>query len=389
MTRKPWLQPLVLGAVVVISMLLGGVVAARSGGRSARSFATVATAASSTHPVAATSGTAAGARVTGSVASSLACSIADVVDRVRQSAVLIEGVNDAGSGLVIDRDGHILTNYHVVEGQQTLKVKLSDGSASTATVLGFDPGSDLAVIQATFPADRLIPATLGNSDQVRTGDAVFAIGAPFNQPFTVTSGIISATGRTTQSSFTGRSIRDVLQTDAAVNPGNSGGPLFNMNGEVIGINTSIENPNGRFFIGLGFAIPSNTVLRFLPALIAGQTIKHPQLGVSVLALDDVIAKDLGLGVGRGVYVTSVQPASAAARAGVVAAPASRSAQSTQPARGGDVIVSLDGQTIASFEDLARAIDRAEVGKNVSIVVVRGGQQQTLTATLQPWDLQSN
>lgn len=386
MNRKPWLQPLVLGAVIVISMLLGGVVAARSGGRSAPLSTAVVTATGSTHPVAATSGTVAAPRVTGSVASSLAGSIAEVVDRARPSAVLIEGVNDAGSGLVIDRDGRILTNYHVVKGQQTLKVKLADGSASTATVLGSDPGSDLAVIQATFSPDRLIPATLGNSDQVRTGDAVFAIGAPFGQPFTVTAGIISATGRTSQSPFTGRPIRDVLQTDAAVNPGNSGGPLFNMNGEVIGINTSIENPNGRFFIGLGFAIPSNTALRFLPDLIAGRTIKHPQLGVSVLALDEVIAKDLGLGVSRGVYVTSVQPASAAARAGIIAAQASRTAQA---GHGGDVIVSLDGQTVASFEDLARAIDRAEVGKNVTIVVVRSGQQQTLTATLQLWDLQSN
>ena len=162
--------------------------------------------------------------------------------------------------------------------------------------------------------------------------------------------------------------------------------MFNINGEVIGINTSIENPDGRFFVGLGFAIPSNTALRFLPDLIAGQTIKHPQLGVSVLPLDQVVAPGLGVNVARGLYVTSIQPGSAAARDGLVAGQANRNGQA---GLGGDVIVSIDGKPTFTFLDLVRAIDNVDVGKSVALVVVRGGRQQTLSATLQPWDLQSN
>ncbi|MDA0302598.1 MAG: trypsin-like peptidase domain-containing protein, partial [Chloroflexi bacterium] len=308
MTRKPWILSVVLAFVVVGSMSLGAVVATRAGGGAGGGGAVAADgSATTTTPVSAPSVVLANG------------GIADVVDRARKSTVLIEGGSAAGSGVVVDLEGRIVTNYHVVEGQRTLKVILADGTAARATVLGTDPSTDLAVLQSELPKDKLSPVTIGDSSVMRPGDAVFAVGSPFNQPFTVTSGIISATGRSTQSSFTGRSIRDMLQTDAAVNPGNSGGPLFTLEGEMVGINTSIEIPTGRFFVGLGFAIPSNTVLRLLPDLIAGKTVAHAQLGVSVVALDEVIASDMGLSVGRGLYVTSVQPSSAAARAGVVAA----------------------------------------------------------------------
>lgn len=378
MSGRHWLQPVLLAAVVVAAVVIGGVVATREDDASSSVARTPAT---TTHPVASTP-----AMTPTALAPNVTGSIADIVARVGDSAVVIEGPNSAGSGIVIDRDGHILTNYHVVQGQPSLKVTLADGSASTATVLGIDPDTDLAVIQATFPADDLTPATLGDSDQMRAGDPVFAIGDPFSYPYTVSSGIISATGRTTQSSFTGRSIHDVLQIDAAVNPGNSGGPLFNLAGEVIGINTSIENPDGRFFVGLGFAIPSNTALRFLPDLIAGQTIKHPQLGVSVLPLDQVIAPTLGVTVARGLYVTSVQPGSAAARAGLVPGQLTRTGQT---GAGGDVILSIDGKQTLTFLDLVRAIDMVDVGSTVTIVIERAGARQTVSATLQPWDLQSN
>ena len=376
MNERRWITPLFLGAVVVISMLLGGVLATRAGGHPAAP------------PVAAAPTEAITARPISAI--TLTAGIADIVERSKKSAVLVSGTNSngnnsSGSGLVVDRLGHIVTNYHVIEGQTTLKVTLSDGSASLAKVLGTDPGTDLAVIRAVFTPDKLVAANIGDSDLMRAGDAVFAIGSPFDQPFTVTSGIISAIGRTSQSSFTGRSIRDVLQIDAAVNPGNSGGPLFNIDGEVVGINSSIENPNGRFFVGLGFAIPSNTVKRLLPKLIAGEEVKHPQLGVSVLALDAVIAGDLGIVAERGVYVTAVQPSSAAARAGLV--PSGGTVRGARlPAKGGDVITAINGQPVMNFRDLARAIDTADVGSTVRIVVVRGGQETTLTATLQPWDL---
>ena len=381
MTRKPWILSLVMIFVVVASMGLGAFVATGVGNRAAPRLA------------ASTSAPAAGAKtVAGSQTLLANAGIADTVDRARKSTVLIEGGSAAGSGIVLDRDGRIVTNYHVVEGQKVLKVILEDGTAAKATVLGTDPSSDLAVLQSELPKDKLSPATVGDSSVMRAGDFVFAVGAPFNQAFTVTSGIISATGRSTQSSFTGRSIRDMLQTDAAVNPGNSGGPLFNVNGEVVGINTSIENPNGRFFVGLGFAIPSNTVLKLIPDLIAGKTVPHAQLGVSVVALDEVIASDIGLSVGRGLYVTSVQPSSAAARAGVVAAeaaPTRTAGAAATPGKGGDVIVSIEGRETKNFVDLARAIDDANVGKDVTITVLRNGQRMNLTATLQPWDLRAN
>ena len=385
MTSKPWTLSVVLAFVVVVSMSLGAIVATRVGSGGGAStpgtFALNEGARNSTQPVAAPSVVLANG------------GIADVVARARKSTVLIEGGSAAGSGVVIDNDGHIVTNYHVVEGQRTLKVILEDGTASRATVLGTDPSTDLAVLRSEFPKDKLFPATIGDSSVMRAGDAVFAIGSPFSQSFTVTSGIISATGRSTQSSFTGRSIRDVLQTDAAVNPGNSGGPLFNLTGEVVGINTSIENPNGRFFVGLGFAIPSNTVLRLAPDLIAGKTVAHAQLGVSVMALDEVVAQELGLSVGRGLYVTSVQPSSAAARAGVVAAasaPARASAdEQALPGKGGDVIVAINGKESREFVDLARAVDSTNVGGSLTFTVLRNGQRMDLQATLQPWDVRSN
>ncbi|RLT33506.1 MAG: PDZ domain-containing protein [Chloroflexi bacterium] len=316
--------------------------------------------------------------------------IADLVERVRPSIVVIEGATvgasgaSSGTGMVLDREGRVLTNYHVIEGQTNIKVTLADGTASKASILGSDPGSDLAVLKITVPANLLVPVTFANSDNVRVGDAVFAIGNPFGQNFSVSSGIISATGRVTTSSFTGRAIRDVLQTDASLNPGNSGGPLFDLKGEVVGVNSSIENPSGRFFIGLGYAIPSNTAQRFLPQMVQGKDIQHPQLGVSVTPLDDVVAADLGLKVTRGVYVTAVTPSGSAARAGLVAA--SRGTAARLAGTGGDVITAVAGEPVRNFEELARAIDKHEVGSKVQVDIVRNGQPMTLTAELQIWDL---
>ncbi len=378
MTRRPVLLSALLAVVIVVSMSLGAAIASRAGedGGARSEISTTPVSTNTIQPVSTT------VRVADS-------GLATAVALARKSTVLIEGGNAAGSGVVVDRDGHIVTNFHVVEGQTRLKVTLEDGTASRATVLGTDPSSDLAVLQAEFPREKLTPAVLGDSAIVRAGDPVFAIGSPFNQAFTVTAGIISATGRSTQSSFTGRSIRDMLQTDAAVNPGNSGGPLFDSNGEVIGINTSIENPNGRFFVGLGFAIPSNTVHRLLPDLIDGVIIPHAQLGVSIVVLDEVLAEEIGgLGLGRGLYVTSVTPSSAADRAGIVASERSDTPTDAPPP-GGDVIISIEGHDTRTFVDLARAIDDADIGETVSITVMRQGQPVHLTATLQAWDLRAD
>lgn len=318
--------------------------------------------------------------------------IADAVERVRPSVVRIESpavaitatAGSSGTGMVLDREGRILTNYHVIEGQRDLKVTLADGTAAKATVLGSDPGSDLAVLKIDVASNLLTPVSFGDSDSVRVGDSVFAIGNPFGQNFSVSAGIISATGRVSTSSFTGRAIRDVLQTDTALNPGNSGGPLFNLKGEVVGVTSSIENPNGRFFVGLGYAIPSNTVQRFLPSMVKGQDVRHPLLGVSVVQLDDLVAADLGLRVTRGVYVTAVTPSGAAARAGIQAA--ARGTTARTAGTGGDVITAVGGQPVRNFEELARAIDKHEVGETVQVDLVRNGQPMTVSAELQEWDL---
>ena len=297
-----------------------------------------------------------------------------LIDAVIDSVVEIEIVNSGeGSGVVLDTDGHILTNFHVIEESLSngarIIARLPDGSAAVATVLGTDPSSDLAIIQADFDPAVLRPATLGNSDAVEVGDAVFAIGNPFSQDSTVTSGIVSAIGRVTQSSFTDRRILNVIQTDAAVNPGNSGGPLFNADGEVIGINTSITGPNNfRGNVGLGFAVPSNIALRFLPDLLAGEEVEHTQLGVGGQTLDEVLAADNGLSVTRGFLVEN-QVNGAALAAGV------------QP---GDVVIEISGDEIQSFEDLAVAIDSHEVGDEVTLTIIRGGSELELTATLQAW-----
>jgi S1-C subfamily serine protease len=285
-----------------------------------------------------------------------------------------------GAGIVIDRQGNILTNYHVIEGSQTVTVELTDGTQARAQVTGTDPGNDLAVIRATLPADKITPATFGDSDAVRVGEPVFAIGNPFGFAFTVTSGIISGRERE-RSGVDGRPIRNVLQTDAAVNPGNSGGPLFNARGEVVGINTSIENPTGqRVFVGIGFAVPSNTATRFLPQLVKGETPKHAQLGISGVTLDATNADGFGVSINQGVYVTGVAASSPAAQAGLRAA--SRGGAGT----GGDVITAIDGRIVRSIGELAGIIDSHAVGDTVTLTVRRGVEELQLRAQLREWQV---
>lgn len=359
-------------ALVVTVAALGGLVSACTSDNEAPS--------ASQSPQTGTSvtGTSTATRTTSNTTVQGVIDFADVVEEVMPSVVLIESVNGgtglgvSGSGVIVDEQGHILTNFHVVQGQQQLKVSLADGTASLAELIGTDPANDLAVIRATgFSSEDLRPADFGDSDEVRVGQPVFAIGSPFTQEFSVTSGIVSAIDRDSDSAFAQRRIYGVLQTDAALNPGNSGGPLFNLAGEVVGINTSIENPEGRVFAGIGFAVPANTATRFLPQMIAGEDIQHPQLGVATEDLDEVEATRLGTDVSRGLHVRTVVPGSAAERAGV---------------RPGDVIVSVNGQATRGFVDLARAIDTAGVGGEVAIIVSRAGQEVALSATLQSWDV---
>jgi len=278
-----------------------------------------------------------------------------------------------GSGIVIDTDGNILTNFHVVRGAEQVTVTLADGTTAPGTVSGTDPGNDIAIVKIDVDANVLKPAKLGDSSSVRVGETVAAVGNPFGLDGSFTTGVISGTGRTLASSATGRPIRNLLQTDTAVNPGNSGGALFNLRGEVIGINTAIENPNGAGFVGIAYAVPINTPKRFLTDLISGKTIDHPRLGISGRSLTPAEAK--ALGVPNGVAVISVDNNSAADNAGL------RPSQNGT----GDVIVAIDGRAMTTFEALADYIDSKNTGDQVTLSVRRDGEDIELQATLRSWD----
>ncbi len=310
--------------------------------------------------------------------------LSSLYDRVRPSVVLIRGEREGlgglpnaqgtGTGLVLDTDGHILTNDHVVRGFDQVFIAFSDGTEVQGDVLGRDPGNDLAVVRARDAGELLKPAELGDSSQVKVGQPVVAIGNPFELEATMTAGIISGLNRTLPSSANGRPIRGLIQTDAAVNPGNSGGPLLTLDGKVIGINTAVENPSGgNFFVGIGYAVPINTAKRFLPKLIAGETVAHPRLGISGDTVTPRLVEQFDLRVEKGVLVADVARNSAADDAGL---------------REGDVIVALDGQPIETFDQLADAIDAKEVGDEVTITVNRDGEELELRATLRDWDAQA-
>ena len=283
------------------------------------------------------------------------------------------GAGGLGSGIVLDKDGHILTNYHVVRGSDTVTITFADGTVASADVVGKDPGNDTAVVKTDADPSELKPATLGDSGQMKVGAVVAAIGNPFGLDGTFTTGVISGLNRTLQSSSDGRPIRGLLQTDAAVNPGNSGGALINAKGEVIGINTAIENPGGNSFAGVAYAVPINTPKRYLPQLVSGQTITHARLGISGKTLTPAELKTLG--IDHGVAVVAVDSGSGAGQAGLKSSANGK----------GDVIIALDGKAVASFDAVADYIDTKNVGDQVKLTVQRDGKTIDITATLKSWD----
>ena len=258
----------------------------------------------------------------GGVSMSQRQDVSELYAKVKPSIVEINAANtrstsgSLGSGIVLDKEGHILTNNHVIKGFDQIDVAMSDGTAVSATVVGVDPGNDLAVLKVNVPADKLVPATLGDSDKVQVGEMVIAVGNPFGIEGSVTQGIVSGVGRTLGGGA-GRPLRALIQSDAAINPGNSGGALFDVNGNVIGITTAIENPSGdRVFVGIGYAVPINTAKRFIPDMKAGKKIEHPRLGVSLTAVTPAVNKTNNIGIDQGLLVTSIDPGSAAAKAGL-------------------------------------------------------------------------
>jgi len=276
----------------------------------------------------------------------------------------------AGSGFVWDKKGHVVTNFHVILDASAARVTLHDHSEWPATVVGASPDHDLAVLQIRAPAEKLAPTLVGTSGDLQVGQKVFAIGNPFGLDFTLTTGIVSALGRSIPS-LTGRRIDEVIQTDAAINPGNSGGPLLDSAGRLIGVNTQIASPSGAS-AGIGFAVPVDTVSRVVPQLLQHGRVVRPQLGV-VVGSDEVLRR---AGI-DGVLVMSVEPGSPAAKAGL---------RGTYREAGGalvigDIIQELDGRKIASVDDLYSALERHEPGQVVKIRVLREGKTRELEAQL--------
>ncbi|MDQ5836539.1 MAG: DegQ family serine endoprotease [Acidobacteriota bacterium] len=266
-----------------------------------------------------------------------------------------------GSGVIVSPDGYILTNHHVVEGAQQITVELTDGRVFNARLIGSDQPSDLAVLK--IDASSLPVLALGDSDRAQVGDVVLAVGNPLGIGQTVTSGIISAKGRTT--GLGDGSFEDFIQTDAAINRGNSGGALVNTQGELVGINSQILSPSGGS-IGIGFAIPANMARDVMTQLIKNGRVHRGMIGVGIQKVTADIAQSLGLKEVRGALVSEVQPGSPAASAGV---------------RRGDVIVAFNGQPVADDNSLRNMVARTQPGSPVTFAVVRDGRELQLRATL--------
>lgn len=294
------------------------------------------------------------------------------VTRNRFSLNPLEIPRGTGSGFVWDRSGHIVTNFHVVNGAEGLQVTLADNTAWRAEVVGTAPDKDLAVVRIEVPQNKLHPIAVGESHDLLVGQKVFVIGNPFGFDQTLTTGVISGLGREIMSQ-TKRPIQDVIQTDAAINPGNSGGPLLDSSGRLIGVNTAIFNPLGGAYAGIGFAVPVDTVNRIVPQLIAHGEVIRPGLGATILT--DQIARQYGI---RGVVVARIPPGSAAAKAGLVGIHRNDRGRPVF----GDIIVGVEGKPVRSPNDLYRALDGHQVGDTISLTVVRHGERRTVELTLQ-------
>jgi 2-alkenal reductase len=288
-----------------------------------------------------------------------------------------------GSGFVWDTDGHIVTNYHVVEDAQTVRVNFANGTSAQAEVVGTDPDADLAVLKIDPSVTELRPLSLGDSDQLKVGQLAFAIGNPFGQDFTITSGIVSAVGRTISSQNSSFSIPQVIQTDASINPGNSGGPLLNRQGEVIGINTLIISQSGSNS-GVGFAIPINIAKQILPTLMAGKEYTYAWLGISGTPLTNEVANAMTLSANtHGALVISVVQGSPADQAGLRASQKTLTIAGQEYPYGGDIITAIEGESITSMDDLITyLVEHTRPGDKVSLTLLRaGGNQKNVTVTL--------
>ncbi len=278
----------------------------------------------------------------------------------------------AGSGFVWDEAGHIVTNFHVIQNASKARIVMQDQTSYEATPVGVSPAHDLAVLKIRAPQGTIRPVSVGDSNSLRVGQAVFAIGNPFGLSHTLTTGVVSAKSRTIKSP-SGREIEDVIQIDAAINPGNSGGPLLDSAGRLIGVNTAIYSPSGTS-AGVGFAVPVDTVNRVVPQLIKQGSYQPPQLGIAVdRGTSESVMRKLGV---SGIMILDVQKGSGAEEAGLRGL-----TQEGDRIGLGDIIQAVDGREVTSMDELMSALDAHSVGDVVSLKILRGGRVATAEVEL--------
>jgi len=285
-----------------------------------------------------------------------------------------------GSGFVLDTEGHIVTNNHVVEDAERILVRFADDTTAEAEVVGTDPDSDLAVIQVDVPASLLKPVQLGDSDALRVGQRAIAIGNPFGLEQTMTAGIVSALGRVVRQE-SGFSLPQLVQTDAAINPGNSGGPLLDSRGQVIGVNTLIFSQSGSNS-GVGFAVPVNTVKRVVPSLIATGRYADPWLGITGMSITPLLAETLDLPVEQGVLVQAIVEDGPADKAGLQESDRQVDFEGAPLGAGGDIIIAIDDVAVQDMDDVIVYLTSTQVGQTVRLTVLRNGAEQTVEVTLE-------
>ena len=285
---------------------------------------------------------------------------------------LFEVPQGSGSGFVWDRQGNVVTNFHVIAGANSIQVVTSDGKEHKARVVGTDPDQDLAVLHIEVPADSLSPVKIGTSTNLRVGQKVLAIGNPFGLDHTLTTGVVSALERTIQS-LSERTIQGVIQTDAAINPGNSGGPLLDSGGRLIGVNTQIVSPSGAF-AGVSFAVPVDTVNRIVPQLVAYGKVIRP--GIGVIFYPDPIARRWDI---DGMVIRRVSPGGAADEAGLRGSREMRSGEVML----GDIITAVDGKKVSTLNELRDILDQHKVGDRITVEVLREDAPRKVNVTLQP------
>ncbi len=313
--------------------------------------------------------------------------ITSIYEEAKESVVEIKTIyrfgESIGSGFIYDTQGHVVTNNHVVEGGVEFYVYFLDGSAYRATLVGRDPDTDLAVLKIILPEGAGIsakPLRLGNSTELRIGEQILAIGNPFQLTGSVTTGIVSQKGRLLPSNR-GYLIPGIIQIDAAVNPGNSGGPILNMKGEVVGVATAIESTTGGFS-GIGYAISSNVVKRIVPVLIEKGAYTHSYLGISGTEINSLVAQELGLSTKKGLLVQNVVAGGPAERAGIRGGNRNIEVAGVVYRVGGDIIIAIDGNPVASMDDLLTyMVERTNPGQKVVLSVLRGGDVINVEVTL--------